>query len=210
MRRFLSGILKGQKKNNYPPLEVNTKHILLSATGCLGGDLCDLILKYTEQDEQKFVVSIETGLFAIAITSYFFTLHYRKDIPPLSIALELSEMYENHFSELNGEGRNKNDNPIGKYFLSEAKTTLSTTVGAMLSEEVHSEKFYWTLSRVLYQRICLSCANNFGSLFQLDTNQIDEIEAGLKNGINAYLLSLKICFNIKKMTMRLMPKKPMP
>lgn len=190
MKEILLNIFGHRKMPNYP-LDTSTKHMLLAATGCLGGDLCDAILGNAEQDEQKFVISIETGLFAIAVTSYYFTFHYRNDIPPLLLAIELSEMYKNHFSDLNKKNIDDSDNPIEDYFLSEARTTLSTTIGAMLSEELNSQKFYWTLSRVLYQRIRISCGNNSNSYFKLETEQIDEIETIVKSGIEALLYSLE-------------------
>lgn len=171
-------------------LDTETKNMLLSAAGSFGGDLCDCLLQYTDNDDEKFIVSIETGVFGIAVVAYYYTIKYRYDTAPLILATELLDSYKNFYADNSRTHSREISGMIKDFIDNHGKSLLSTTIGSLLSEAENSNKIYWTLSRVLYQKIRESCMSSRISLFKLEIEQINEIEERIRASLDPLIASI--------------------
>ncbi|HOO50246.1 MAG TPA: hypothetical protein PLK94_03045 [Alphaproteobacteria bacterium] len=170
-------------------LDDQTKNMLLAAAGSYGGEICDYLLQYTSTKEEKFMVSIKTGAFGIAIVAYFYTTEYCHNLAPLVLANELFDTYKNFYTDVNQVNKQARD-ALNNFMDQDGKTLLPTTIGAILCNEADPDKTHWTLSRVLYQSIREGCMINEISNFKLEKEQINGIQEKIRTSYDPLRASI--------------------
>ncbi len=184
LKKLLSTVLR--RRDDVPLVDEATCDMLLSAAGEVGGDLFDLLIPKLQTEEQANSASWESGLFGVATASYFFTIRYAEDIPPLSLATEVASAYRKQILELS-VARPDSDSAIRaeQYFETQSQPILKTVQGAIHMYLERPEKMFSELSRNLAQRIRLN------SQLHLDLESIDQAMVTMTASFTTLFSTLK-------------------
>jgi hypothetical protein len=163
-------------------LDDETRDLLLSAAGNVGGDLLDLVASEVATPEQQFVLSIEAGLFGIAAACHFYGVRYAPAAPHLSLALEVASAYRDYFVRINEHVDTK---PLQDYFADNAEHAIATVLGALQTLASRPEQLFFDLSRILATRVRLHGGPN------LSVAQINRIEEALPRYFEALMTAFR-------------------
>ena len=138
--KFVSAILR-VRPGKRSPIDENTKNLLMSAVGNVGGDLCDLLLPVTQTDDQAIVVSWETAFLGIAAACHFFTVRHASESPTLLLATEVADVYRKQNLKHNTANLGSDEAArIDQYFTAQSQHALATMLGVFSDLAMHPEK----------------------------------------------------------------------